>query len=161
MTRAKERRAAGLCLFCDNTPVEGKTCCETHAARNRALARATYHRKKAAGGLSSEERDKQRARLERWRADPANREKLKTKYMVQRYGITRRQFDVMHQEQGGVCKICEKPPCDRWKRLHVDHDHQTGRIRGLLCHNCNTALGNFRDNVALLQKAIAYLQNKK
>ena len=58
--------------------------------------------------------------------------------------------------QDGLCAICERHPEDGV--LRVDHDHSTGKIRGLLCRHCNLALGNMSDDVSLLRKAIAYLE---
>lgn len=59
--------------------------------------------------------------------------------------------------QGGGCRICGKRPGKI--SLHVDHDHETGEIRGLLCVGCNNALGQFHDDPALIQRAIEYLDN--
>ena len=69
----------------------------------------------------------------------------------------------MLQRQDGKCAICGHLPHgeDTYrlaKNLAVDHDHITGRVRGLLCDKCNRGLGHFNDNVLLLQKAISYLQ---
>jgi hypothetical protein len=61
-------------------------------------------------------------------------------------------FDQMFAEQNGVCAIYTEA-----KAEHVDHDHKTGRVRGLLCFNCNGALGQFRDREELMVKAVAYL----
>jgi hypothetical protein len=58
----------------------------------------------------------------------------------------------MFEEQGGLCAICREAPA-----AHVDHDHASGRVRGLLCFNCNGALGQFRDRRDLMLAAIAYL----
>ena len=55
------------------------------------------------------------------------------------------------------CEICGV----EGKDLHLDHDHQTGLFRGWLCHKCNCGLGNFRDDVTTMQKAIAYLGSKR
>lgn len=60
-------------------------------------------------------------------------------------------------EQKGLCKICHQPPNGRWKRLAVDHDHLTGKVRGLLCHSCNAGLGHFKDSVDALRSAISYI----
>lgn len=78
-----------------------------------------------------------------------------------RYGLTRAAFDTMLEAQGGRCAICRtiSPPTGRHSRdgWHVDHDHTTGRIRGLLCRACNHLLGNAEDSIARLEAAIAYL----
>jgi hypothetical protein len=61
--------------------------------------------------------------------------------------------------QGGVCAICGAPPEDpRGYRMHIDHCHDTGRVRGILCGGCNRGMGNFGDDIARLQGAIRYLQ---
>lgn len=73
-----------------------------------------------------------------------------------KYGITEQEYDVMLTAQKGVCCVCSTPPTT--KPLHVDHDHNTGRVRGLLCTNCNTGLGQFKDNPELLYKAADYLE---
>lgn len=62
--------------------------------------------------------------------------------------------------QGGVCKICLRPPAPD-RRLSVDHDHRTGAIRGLLCQQCNTLLGQVDDSQELLYRAITYLEEHK
>jgi hypothetical protein len=71
-----------------------------------------------------------------------------------RYGITQEEFDQLMVEQDGACAICVNPFI---LAPHVDHCHATGSVRGLLCTNCNTGLGKFRDSVENLQRAIAYL----
>lgn len=77
-----------------------------------------------------------------------------------RYGITPDQYDAIYYKQGGGCAICGRPAPregNRWERLHVDHDHNSGRVRGLLCMNCNQGLGNFKDSAELLKSAVEYL----
>jgi hypothetical protein len=78
-------------------------------------------------------------------------------YNLRRYGITLFEYDKMLDEQGGVCKICKEPPSKRFS-LSVDHDHETGRVRGLLCGNCNFALGYAKDNPSTLRKMADYLE---
>jgi hypothetical protein len=64
----------------------------------------------------------------------------------------------MLKEQGGVCKICgTDKPWSRSGKFTIDHDHATGRVRGLLCHNCNLGLGKFKDSIEFLRKAMEYL----
>lgn len=73
-------------------------------------------------------------------------------HLVRRYGIGAAEVDALIAEQGGVCAICGRDDPE-----HVDHDHGTGAIRGVLCFNCNGGLGQFRDDPMLLARAIAYL----
>jgi hypothetical protein len=74
-------------------------------------------------------------------------------HLKRRYGIGADDFDRMVAAQGGVCAICGRPDPE-----HVDHDHETGEVRGILCFNCNGGLGQFRDDVDALRAAAAYLE---
>lgn len=80
------------------------------------------------------------------------------------YGLTLEQYDAMKAAQGGKCAICDRthsqlqPTKIQGDRLHVDHDHKTGKVRGLLCHHCNMVLGHLGDNIERMQTAIRYLQ---
>lgn len=78
----------------------------------------------------------------------------KHKRLFLRYGITQEQYDSMLILQGGVCAICKQKPKSSF---HLDHCHSTGKVRGILCSNCNMALGLLKDNTTFLQKAIEYL----
>lgn len=76
------------------------------------------------------------------------------------YDITLEDYDNLLKFQNNKCAICEcesKISDGRNRRLHVDHDHKTGKIRGLLCKGCNTSLGVFKDSKEILQRAINYL----
>lgn len=75
------------------------------------------------------------------------------------YGITYREYLNMIAAQKGLCAICRKHRLDQVKDLAVDHDHTTGKVRGLLCTNCNTGLGMFKDSIRLLAQAIVYLED--
>lgn len=85
------------------------------------------------------------------------RKRSKLKY---RYGITDAEFDRLNNLQGGVCAICGKPPegGPRTQRLHVDHSHDTGKVRGLICLKCNSALAQFGDSIEGLMRAVDYLR---
>lgn len=75
-----------------------------------------------------------------------------------KYGFSHAQYEVMLHAQHGSCAICATTsPDNRYKKFHVDHDHKTGRIRGLLRNKCNVGLGSFKDNSELLTGAAAYL----
>lgn len=82
------------------------------------------------------------------------RENNKKHKIFKKYGLTILQYNKMVKNQGNKCKICsenfEKTPC-------IDHDHKTGRVRGLLCSKCNSLLGFAKDNIKILNNAIAYL----
>jgi hypothetical protein len=72
------------------------------------------------------------------------------------YGISQSQFEEMFAQQKQRCKICSSKD-HNGKNWHVDHDHQTGRIRGILCALCNNGLGCFHDNPVVLRIAVSYL----
>jgi hypothetical protein len=76
------------------------------------------------------------------------------------FGITLADYNARLQQQNGVCAICEGPSL-KHKRFSVDHDHDTGAVRGLLCIKCNVGLGSFKDNADELLKAVAYLHRHK
>lgn len=90
----------------------------------------------------------------RWRK--AQPERALNAYYKYKYGITWEQYKQMLADQNGLCALCEKTD-GAGRRLSVDHDHDTGFIRGLLCVNCNAAIGGFGESVQLLQKAIEYI----
>ena len=75
------------------------------------------------------------------------------------YGLTLEDYDAMIVEQNGVCAVCKMPEEDpRRKHLCVDHDHETGKVRALLCNRCNRGMGIWRDNIHLLEQAVLYLK---
>ena len=74
-------------------------------------------------------------------------------HLRRRYGITGAELNVKVQAQGGVCLLCKERPAQ-----HVDHDHLTGAVRGVLCSCCNQGLGSFRDRADVMRAAIDYLE---
>lgn len=80
-----------------------------------------------------------------------------------RHGISLDEYNALLELQEGKCAICggNDYGAARYKHFTVDHNHVTGKIRGLLCGNCNTGLGQFKDNKEHLYKAIAYLEKNK
>jgi hypothetical protein len=90
----------------------------------------------------------------------ANYASVRDKELRKLYGIGLSDYERMLSEQGGRCAICQtdKPGGGRSNNFHVDHDHETGRVRGLLCHGCNTGIGNLGDSSATLYRAMKYLE---
>jgi hypothetical protein len=74
-------------------------------------------------------------------------------HLQRRYGLSLEDYERMLAEQGGLCAICQERPAE-----HVDHCHQTGAVRGLTCFNCNGGLGQFKDRVDIMRRAISYLE---
>jgi len=79
--------------------------------------------------------------------------------MRKQYGISVVEFNFLLKVQGHSCAICNKHITAIRRRMNIDHDHETNKVRGILCTGCNTGLGHLGDNVAGLKKAIAYLEN--
>jgi hypothetical protein len=76
---------------------------------------------------------------------------------LNKYGFTPGMYEKRLEEQGNVCAICKTDTPGGRGQFHADHNHNTSQPRGVLCHNCNIALGNFKDNPEILQAAIEYL----
>jgi hypothetical protein len=74
---------------------------------------------------------------------------------LRRYDFTKEQLVELWERQERKCAICSIPIL---QDAPIDHDHETGKVRGLLCHKCNRGLGQFEDSLVLLQKAIVYLK---
>ena len=101
--------------------------------------------------------DRLNAYRRRRRLEPEVKRRERAGHLKRKYGITLEAYQTMLVNQGGRCAICRRqPPSDI--SLHVDHDHQTGKIRGLLCFTCNNALGDFEDDASLLRSAITYVE---
>lgn len=125
---------------------------------SRAIRRAWYdaNRDKA---IANVKRWQQENRVEynaKQRAYRSKRREVEREGHLRRtFGISQADYDALLAKQGGGCAICGKPPAKI--ALHVDHDHETGEIRGLLCVGCNNALGQFHDDSRLLTRAICYI----
>jgi hypothetical protein len=91
------------------------------------------------------------------RHDP---EKHRAKWLRQKFDLTIEEYETMLKNQEGRCAICLSDTFNfsHGKRAHVDHCHDTGKVRGLLCGRCNVALGHFKHDPEIIQKAINYLQ---
>lgn len=102
----------------------------------------------------AEHREEEKARVDAYdKENPLKRKGIKLK----RYGLTVEEYYKLYTQQNNVCKICKRP-CATGRELSVDHCHKTGKVRGLLCSKCNSALGGFEDNIEVILVAIEYLK---
>ena len=85
-------------------------------------------------------------------------EARRANHLLRRYGLTPEDYQALLDEQHGQCAICGREPrgSRNEKNLHVDHDHDTGEVRGLLCISCNAAIGGLH-NLELLESAVRYI----
>lgn len=95
----------------------------------------------------------------RYRATEKGRLQMRNQ-QLRKYGLDVDGYDVLLAKQGGGCALCGAAKSKHGARLAVDHDHATGRVRGLLCMNCNRKLGSFGDDPAQLIAAAEYLQGE-
>lgn len=97
--------------------------------------------------------------------DPVRRREINLRYALTKYGITPDQYRDMVAAQGNRCAICGEPPDPEGikasSRLHVDHDHVTGKVRDLLCTRCNQGVGYFERDVELLLRAYEYVKRHR
>lgn len=138
-------------------PVDGKcSVCGSNdfGTRNRCKqCRRVAQRADWAANLA-DVREKCRVRMKEWRR--ANPDKVCAQDRRRRYNVTTSEFEAMLAEQGNRCAICgdRAPNC-------LDHCHESGRFRGVLCRKCNAGLGQFQDTPELLRAAARYLERKR
>jgi len=123
----------------------------------RAAERARYHAKKTDPVWRARKNELERASRER-RGPQRVRESCSASKRKTLYGVSRAEFDHMLAVQDGKCAICGGSNGDQ--KLAIDHDHASGRVRGLLCHNCNHAIGKMKDDPARLRRAAEYLERR-
>lgn len=145
-----------------------RSCRTCYAKVKKPISDRYYDRnreqvKEAARDYHALHRDTQnRARRQRWHATPI--EERRRRRAAATFAITVEQYDEMLARQGGVCAICQAEETQTVRGtvrgLSVDHDHETGRVRGLLCNLCNGLIGFAGDDPAVLASAIDYLKGQ-
>lgn len=156
----QKKLANGKCVIkgCEEPRLEGRQKCERHHARTKSW-RHDRDQRRYEQGLC---RDCNEQRLESNRHCAKHLRRV-ANANLKAYGIDGPAYDAMLAAQGGVCAICEKPSKARRnrghgvRRLSVDHDHATGQVRGLLCHECNVTVGYLERNRALLDRMSKYI----
>lgn len=129
------------------TDSKGKT--QNRCSRcDRERARRWYY--------ANQEKAKQQAREKSARYRAGNPGYWRAQHFLKTYGITLKQRDALAKKQGGVCAVCKSIGKDG--KLNVDHDHETGRVRGLLCTGCNVALGAIKEDPNTLKALYRYLR---
>jgi hypothetical protein len=123
---------------------------ENNRETTRKYAREHLQKKRADPDWVAREKERQQKRLN----DPRYRAYRRNYHIKRNYGLSPEQFFVLERNQKGLCAICKSKP----KKLCIDHDHITGKVRGLLCNPCNQGLGHLRDNITNLISAINYLK---
>lgn len=146
-------------LLTDFVPDRSKASGYRYLCRicKRATGKEYESRPEIKARRQQQEKTRIRKPREAYPYNPAQRRRNRLRKL---YGITQEDFNRLAEQQNGVCAICGEPPPQNKKlnRLYVDHNHETGQVRGLLCNNCNTAIGQLRDSLDIVLKAAAYLR---
>lgn len=156
--------------LCKNGHVEARRtsdnkCLECNAlssARRRADPPRNERINQRRRAAKREDPEGHRRRLEkrrrRYRSDPTIRKNIR-RQQLKSFGITPERYDQILAIQNGGCSICDRrdPANKKWKYFAVDHDHQTGAVRGLLCARCNFLIGKCRENTSIISSAVRYL----
>jgi hypothetical protein len=90
-----------------------------------------------------------------------NKEKQREYDLTRQYGISQSDYLLLLQKQNNCCDICGIHVEKYGKKFAVDHDHTTGAVRGLLCSNCNVGIGNLKDSINIIRKALIYMEKHK
>lgn len=144
-------------LILQGIPWDGKVCGKCGQIRPYT----DFPKRKRRGGHDNYCRQCKGINKQAW--DKENRE-WKKQYArmrtLQHYGLTVDMYDQMYEQQGGQCAICGQQEKDNNReRLCVDHNHQTGQVRGLLCVACNSYIGHINENIETLQVAMDYIKH--
>lgn len=118
------------------------------------------HRKEYMRKYHQDHKEKLNAYCRKYRLD--NPGKRRENHLMGKYGISTDDYDRMLLEQGGRCAICGgTEPGGKKGYLGVDHDHDTGKIRGLLCADCNAGIGRLGDSPSTVRSALIYLEERR
>lgn len=108
------------------------------------------------------EKESAKKRIKKYRSKPEYKDKMRHAHLYKRFGISLEAYQVLFESQEGLCAICLQPESAvnqyGTKNLSVDHNHVTGKIRGLLCNGCNTSLGFVKENPHTLSSMIEYIK---
>ena len=111
--------------------------------------------------LKGSKKGKSQPRTKYFDYERGSEEYKKNAYLIYTYGINLKEYNEMINEQNGCCAICGRHQLELFNTLAVDHCHITGKVRGLLCMDCNVGIGKLKDDIDLLKKSIDYLSKYK
>lgn len=151
----KERRKVWSARYRKTHAEQRKAYNKKYLAAHPDLGKKATRKWKENNLEAARQADRELARKRR-KSDP---DLDRRNHLKKMYGITIERYDAMFNEQGGQCAICGRHQSEFSLRLNVDHDHITGEVRGLLCGNCNTALGLLKESTQNVQNMLVYLVN--
>ena len=150
-------------------PLKGISVVSAYNQKCRCEVCVTEHKRRAVD-YYKRNAEKVRAKRAAYRAENRDQENarrreysqrkphvIKNQHLLASFNLSLTEYERLSAQQNGLCAICHGT--DVTKKLAVDHDHVTGKIRGLLCSSCNLALGMFEDNPGYLHSAMNYLEN--
>jgi hypothetical protein len=136
--------------------VQIKQCSRCHQSKP---VREFGKRERLLGGYRSACKDCERPYNRQYNQSAVGREVQRRSKLKATYGITPEQYAALLKKQGGRCALCKRRPGQR--KLAVDHDHISGKVRGLLCIGCNTGLGALQDDPTLIRLGAKYVESHR
>jgi len=151
----KEANRENQRKFRENNPNYQKEYQSRNRGKYKGRYKGRYKGKYSCKTYYAKNKEKYLQRNKEYRKNLTRDQKLRYKY-----SITEKELQALIESQGNKCKICDTPFSENFSdRMNIDHDHTTGKLRGLLCHKCNTGLGLFKDDISRLHSAIDYLSH--
>jgi hypothetical protein len=146
-------------FYADRAARDGRRpeCKSCTSARRMAAYRANSQRE-IQRVLRWQQENRERYNAKQRAYKQSHRAEQREEHLRRTFNLTQADYERMLAEQGGACAICGRKPRPS-KHLHVDHDHDTGRVRGLLCFSCNVGVGNFHHDMSRLARARDYLDD--
>ena len=127
-------------------------CKECHSLRNKTKRKTD---------IVWREMQAQRAKQYREKYPDKNRDTIRNSTLKAKYGITSKEYDTLFESQGYKCAVCGSSKNQVYGKMPVDHCHNTGKVRGILCQSCNVTLGKVEEKEEILLALIEYLKKHK
>jgi hypothetical protein len=141
-------------IYCKNLC---KSCYNTYLKNTNPEYASKQRRNTAEWIRNNSERKKESDKKWVAKQDKAYLKSYKRMKQIESYGLSLQQYEDMKANQNGVCAICNKIPANN-KSLQIDHNHRTGKVRGLLCFRCNFGMSYFSEDVERFKRVVVYLE---